>query len=157
MDAETGVDPDAGDEGFGGGEFADRVLESLKETFWDPEVARRGGPESTGHIYAALAILKPGAPVEVRLNEEVEIVARAKVDAPVERGEPVTVDNLENIEAFEPVGVDPNAGWVAWLVLPDGRQYSQFDFVRNRARSLQLLKLARQYRDTAEEALGGRP
>ena len=41
----------------------------------------RGGPEATGPIYAALAILKPGMPVEVRLNEEVEMVARAKVDA----------------------------------------------------------------------------
>lgn len=49
--------------------------------------------------------------------------------------------------------MDPNAGWVAWLLLPDGRQFAQFDFIRNRGRSLQLLKLAEDYLATTESAL----
>ena len=134
-------------------DFGERMLESMKESFWDPEVERRGGPETTGPIYAALAILLPGVPVEVRLNGEVEIVARAREGAAIERGDLVTVENLDEVEAFEPVGVDPNAGWVAWLVMPDGRQYMQFDLLRNRGRSLKMLALARDFLATAQDAV----
>ncbi len=133
--------------------FATRVLESLKEAFWDPEMNRRGGEEATGPVHQALAILSPGRPVEVRLNGEFELVARARLTAEIDPGSLVTVDNVDAIEALEPVGVDPDAGWVVWVVLPDGREMAQFDFVRNRARSLQLLSLAHQYLDTAGDAL----
>lgn len=133
-------------------EFAERVLESLKEVFWDPEVERRGGTGVTGPIVKALAILRPGEPVEVRLNSEVELVARARVNASVSRGDAVTAENVDDIEALEPLDVDPNAGWVAYALLPDGRPFAAFDFVRNRGRSMQLLALAREYLSTAKVA-----
>jgi hypothetical protein len=55
-----------------------RVLESMEEVFWDPEIERRGGAEVTGPIVKALGILRPGQPVEVRLDEEVDLIAKAR-------------------------------------------------------------------------------
>ncbi|QLQ15506.1 MAG: HEPN domain-containing protein [Micropruina sp.] len=134
-------------------DFTTRVLSSLREAFWEPEIIRRGGEEAVGPVHRALAIMYPGRPVEVLLNSEFQLMARARRTAETEPGSPVTVNNLDALEALEPVGVDPDAGWVVWVLLPDGREMAQFDFVRNRARSLRLLSLARQYLDTAEDAL----
>ena len=133
-------------------DFSSRVLNSFVEIFWEPEIQRRGGVDVTGPVYAALAVMVPGEAVEVRLNEEVVVVAKAGPDSPVNPGDPVTVENLDDVEDFEPVGVDPNAGWVMWLILPNGHQYARFDFGRNRARSLRLLELARDYMITAQGA-----
>jgi|GEM_PF-3376309 len=134
-------------------QFSTRVLTSMFEAFWRPEIERRGGAEVTGPVHRALAILYPGRPVEVRLNDEFELVARAKAKTQMVPGSPVTLESVDAIEALEPLGVDPNAGWVVWVVLPDGSQMAQFDFVRNRGRSIRLLGLAREYLDTASEAL----
>lgn len=135
-------------------EFSDRVLESMREMFWEPEIERRGGPAVTGKVHQALAIMRPGRAVEVLFNDEFKLVARAKVNSGVSKGDPVTLETLGAIEGIEPIGVDPNAGWAAWLVLPDGRQIMQFDFIRNRGHSLRLLALARDYLTTAHDAAG---
>ncbi|AKU18207.1 hypothetical protein [Luteipulveratus mongoliensis] len=140
------------DDATGQAEFANRVLESMTDVFWDPEVERRGGIEATGPIVKALAILTPGRPVEVRLNDEVDLVARARSGSAVKRGEAVTMENLEAIEGLEPLDVDINAGWVLLVVLPDGQHFAQFDFIQNRGRSLQILKLASDYLATARTA-----
>lgn len=151
-ETETSTTDDAGEEVPDESGFTQRVLASFREMFWDPEIERRGGLEATGPIVSAIAILKPGAPVEIRLNEECEVVARARADYPVNSGDPVTIENLEAIESLEPVGVDPDAGWVMLAVLPDGRQYARFDLTRNRGRSRRLLSLSHEYLSTAREA-----
>ncbi|UYM06334.1 HEPN domain-containing protein [Solicola gregarius] len=134
-------------------EFAANVLDQMRTVFWEPEVARRGGESVTGPVLRALAVLHPGQPVEVRFNNEFELMARSRVGSPVQPGDAVEVANVEDVEALEPVGVDPNAGWVVWVVLPDGREYAQFDFTRNRGRSLKMLRLADDYLTTAQRAL----
>jgi hypothetical protein len=134
-------------------DFTANVLQQMRTIFWEPEVARRGGESVTGPVLRALAILHPGQPVEVRLNEEFELIARSRVGSPVQPGDRVDLDNFEHIEALEPVGVEPNAGWVVWVVLPDGREYVQFGFIRNRGRSLKLLRLAGEYLTAALGAL----
>jgi hypothetical protein len=133
--------------------FETRALESMWSAFWEPELSRRGGVEVTGPLYAALAVMRPGEPVEIRLNDEVNVVARAREGSSVRVGDVVTATNLDGVDAFEPLGVDPDAGWVVWLVLPDGRQYMRFDFLRNRRRSRRLLDLARDFLLTAHEAV----
>lgn len=152
-DAEPAVeDQDGGGPSEDDG-FSERVLNSFFDIFWNPEIQRRGGIDATGPIYAALAVLAPGEPTDVRLNEEVRIVAKAKSGSLVSPGDPVTPENLNNVEEFEPLAVDPNAGWAMWMILPDGRQYARFDLLRNRARSLRLIALARGYIATAQAAL----
>ena len=152
---QQGVSPAATDQDGVGSDpdLAERVVAAMQETFWGPEIERRGGLAVTGPIHQALAVLSPGKPVEIRLNDECQLVARARVNAAVKRGDPVTADNVDSVEAIEPLDVEPDAGWVALAVLPDGRQFTQFDFIRNRGRSLSLLALAREYLATARDAL----
>lgn len=71
-------------------EFSDRVLASMREMFWEPEIERRGGPTVTGELHRALAIMRPGQAVEVLLNDEFKLVARAKANSGVSKGELVT-------------------------------------------------------------------
>lgn len=133
--------------------FAATVLDQMRTVFWEPEIARRGGASITGPVLRALAVLHPGQPIEVRFNNEFDLVAQSRVGSPVRRGDEVDISNVKHIEKLEPVGVDPNAGWVLWVELPDGSEFVQFDFIRNRGRSLKLLGLAGEYLTTAQSAL----
>ena len=133
--------------------FATNVLQSYWDIFWNPEIRRRGGADVVGQIWCALAVMAPGEPVQILFNDEVAVAARRHPDAPVRPGDPVTADNVQFLEALEPCGIDPNAGWVVYAVLPDGHEYASFDFRRNRERSLELLALAREYLEAATTAL----
>lgn len=135
--------------------FATNVLQSYWDIFWKPEIERRGGPEVVGPIWCALAVMTPGEPVKILLNDEVNVRARRRPDAPVQSGDAVTAENVRFLEALEPTDIDPNAGWALYAVLPSGHQYASFDFRRNRERSLGLLKLASEYLSCASSALEG--
>lgn len=133
-------------------EFAANVLRSYDELFWQPEIQRRGGPEVTGPIRKALAILPPGQPVQVLLNDEAELVASFTATRDIKAGEPVMLEDCADIHDLQPAGVDEDSGWAAVLVLPDGRAMAAFDFRRNRGRGRRLLDLAEQYFATARLA-----
>lgn len=134
-------------------EFATNVLQSMQDIFWQPEIDRRGGLEVTGTITKALAILAPGSATEVKFNKEFELAVQARVNRPIEAGEDVTIGDVDDVEWLEPVGIDPDAGWAAFVVLPDGRAFVSFDFRRNLNRGRRLLALAREYFDTSAHAL----
>jgi len=136
--------------------FAANAVQNMWDIFWQPEVERRGGLSVTGPIAAAMAIMKPGAPVEIRLNDEVEVRARARADSPVTSGEPLTAENLDALENFEPGNVHPDAGWALFVVLPNGSAYLQFDFRRNRSQGNRRLALAAEYLHVARLAEDGR-
>lgn len=99
VEAEASVASEAGDETADEARFSQQVLTTFQEMFWDPEIERRGGLDVTGPIFGAIAILHPGMPVEVRLNEECEVVARARPGYVVSSGESVTIENAEAIES----------------------------------------------------------
>lgn len=134
-------------------QFAANVLQSYWDIFWNPEISRRGGPHVVGTIWKALAILAPGEPAKVLFNDEVTFVARMRANSPINPGDVVTVDTVDMMAGLEPCDIDPNAGWAAYAVLPDGHQYASFDFRRNRERSLALLDLAREFIATAAAAI----
>ncbi|WP_149205022.1 hypothetical protein [Actinotalea subterranea] len=135
-------------------EFTTGVLDSFRQIFWEPEIARRGGEEVTGPLRRAVAILRPGAGVaEVRLNDEADLVARVRVTRAVQAGEPITVADVEALEDLCPANLDPDAGWAAMVTLPNGHVVAAFDFRRNRARATALLDLADQYEAAATGAL----
>src|SRR5665647_923094 len=136
--------------------FAANAVQNMWDIFWQPEVEHRGGLSVTGPIAAAMAIMKPGAPVEIRLNDEVEVRARARADSPVASGELLTAENLDALENFEPRNVHPDAGWALLVVLPNGSAYLQFDFRRNRSQGNRRLALAAEYLQVARLAQNGR-
>jgi len=133
--------------------FQRNVTQNLFDIFWAPEIERRGGAAVVGPFVAGVAVLPPDQPPRVLLNDEAQIVAKSRADSALPPNEPLTQDNLDHLDRLEPVGVDPDHGWVLSAVLPDGRMYSAFDFRRNRGKGRRLLTLAEEYRATAEDAL----
>lgn len=134
-------------------EFATNVMQSMQDVFWQPEIERRGGLGVTGTITKALAILAPGSAVEVKFNKEFELAGKARVNRAVEAGEDIHSGDIDDVEWLEPVGIDPDAGWAAFVVLPDGRAFLSFDFRRNLNRGKRLLALAREYFEISAHAL----
>jgi len=62
--------------------------------------------------------MPPEGPIEVLLNDDlhtdVHLVATAVAQRPLRAGEGVTATDLVDLRYLEPVGIDPNAGWLAF-------------------------------------------
>jgi hypothetical protein len=133
-------------------EFAQNAFQSMFDVFWNPEIERRGGLEATGPLRKALAIMRTGRPVEVLLNDEADLVASASTTRPIERGDPIDADDIGEVSDLRPLRIDEDAGWIAFVVLPNGRGMLAFDFRRNRGRGRRLLQIASEYLDVARHA-----
>jgi hypothetical protein len=99
VDEPTSPDQEAAE---GRDEFDSRVMSNIYDVFWAPEIERRGGLGVTGPLVAALAVLPPGGPVRVLLNEEVELVARARTRSAIDPGTTLTLDNVGELDRIEP-------------------------------------------------------
>jgi hypothetical protein len=91
-------------------EFSRNVLQSMSDVFWEPEIERRGGVEVTGQLRKALAVLAPGRPVEVFLNDDAELVCSIPADPAIEAGQKVELSGLDEVSDLRPLTVDPDAG-----------------------------------------------
>jgi HEPN domain len=94
-------------------------------------------------------------PTEVRLNEEVRVLARVKFKEGVakEKGEPIFHHEIENCESLQLLETeDPNSGHLTLLRLA-GSWHLSFDFTYNKGRSKELLQAAKEFLNTAEHAL----
>lgn len=135
-----------------GGEetFGEHLVENLFATWIDRDLEQRATELTRAHVYRAVVQLPPsgGAP-SVRINEEVSLQARAVASAPIKKGEPVTAENISSLEAFWPVDVDPNSGWLAYIIVGESA-YIAFDLRYNKQRSAELLSLADDYLDVVE-------
>lgn len=109
-------------------EFGNRLAESLNETFWLPEIERRGGPAAVGPLSKALAVFEPGKPLVTLLNDEVQLVGRAMARRPIEAGEAVTTDDIGEFTEVFPLNVAPDAGWPAWLCFRTGVRLCRLTF-----------------------------
>lgn len=147
--------PDADEDPESDDSFETRVMQSMFDIFWEPEIERRGGMDTLDGFHAALAILPPGGPVEIRLNDEVHLVASARVNSPVKSGDPITADNIDFIERVEPAEIDPEAAWAVYAVLPTGQAYLSFDFRRYKGRAQGMVERSHEFLETASEALAG--
>ena len=134
-------------------EFGNRLAESLNETFWLPEIERRGGPAAVGPLSKALAVFEPGKPLVTLLNDEVQLVGRAMARRPIEAGEAVTTDDIGEFTEVFPLNVAPDAGWACMAVFPDGSAVVSFDFRRNRGTALERLDRAGEFVVAARRSL----
>jgi HEPN domain-containing protein len=135
-------------------QFSDALLQQLFDIFVEPELKRRGNALLPQGIKKVLITLPPSAPPYVELNDEVQLIARTTVNRSIEKGEPVTEGDIEQIASLSPVTIDSDAGWVAILRVKN--QFTiQFDFRRNRGRTNSMLDLAEQFLRTAQRAFEG--
>ncbi len=135
---------------IGEGTFGEHLVENVFATWIDGDLEQRASGLTRADIYRAVVELPPsGGAAIVRINEEVSLQARAVASAPIKKGEPVTAENISSLEAFWPVDVDPNSGWLAYIVVGESAHVA-FDLRYNKQRNAELLSLAEDYLDTVE-------
>lgn len=137
-------------------EFKRRVYEQLFEMWINPEIDRRrvaGRLPDDFALYAAQVIMNPEATGnEVRLNDEVAAIAMVRARGPLEPGEPVSSEQVEQILGLELTERDPNAGHMTLLYHANGWHLS-FSFRYNTARITESIEAARQFLNCARFAL----
>jgi HEPN domain-containing protein len=140
------------------GPSADALIDQMF-TFWIvPHIEASNLDITRDQVVRALVVLHPHGAPEVKLNEQVELLATVQVRDAVASGEPVTAENVEHVSGIRPAEIEPDAGWIAFTFLPGGGGAVAFDFRYNRDRAVELLKRASEFIATAREALAaGRP
>jgi hypothetical protein len=132
-------------------EFGNGLMQQIQELWVGPELIRRGMDPLTP-VAKGLIVFPAKGPNRVLLDDEAALVAYARAARPIEEGEQVTAADLTKVEHMRPAEVDPDAGWVAFANVGDGRMIA-FDFRRNRARASGLLDLADDFLAAAQESL----
>jgi hypothetical protein len=133
-------------------EFSATLRKQVFENWVEPELARRGGALQKSDVTRALVIMHPDTnETDVRLNEEVELVAEVMVRRDVEAGETIGEADVEYIAGIRPYGIDPDAAFVAFAIIGDVG-YVSFDSRRYKGAAQRLLAVARDYLETATEA-----
>jgi hypothetical protein len=129
-------------------EFGANVLENVLVSWIEPELARRGLPADRSSVWAAVVELFPGGGFKTTLNNEAKVAAKAAPSSEIPPGTPLTKDNIESLERFQPVGVGADSGWIVYVVFA-GAPFLAFDFRYNKSRIGELLDLADDYAATA--------
>ncbi|SMQ68381.1 hypothetical protein [Agreia sp. VKM Ac-1783] len=135
-------------------EFGVNVLENVFVTWIEPELARRGLAPDRSSVWAGVVELFPGGGFKTTLNDEAKIAARATPSAGIAPGTPLTEENIESLETFQPTGVGTDSGWIVYVVFA-GAPYLAFDFRYNKSRVGELLDLADDYLTTARASYVG--
>lgn len=136
-------------------EHTQRVIQQALELWIQPEIARRqelGSIPRPFELRAAQVIFDPDAEaVEVRLNDEVQIVGQFPAEGPLKKGDIIEV-SLETISGLMLTDQDPNAGHLT-IHAAGGKWLLAFDFRRNAARIAKHLEVAREFLDAASFSL----
>ncbi len=136
-------------------EFNDTFFKHIAELYIDPEIKRRQDANLLPDgfvLHAVQVIMNHDAPNEVRLNDEVCAHVVGSFAKPVTDGEQVSVDDLDSIADIQLTDRDPNAGHVTLLV-HRGRWVGRFDFRYNATRTRGHMEAAREFLDSAQDAL----
>jgi hypothetical protein len=94
-------------------------------------------------------------PHEIRLNEEVQALAKVKFKEGItkEKGEIIFDHEIEHYELLRlPETEDPNCGHLTVIQIR-GSWHLFFDFIYNKGRSKEVLQAAKEFLDAAEHAL----
>lgn len=140
-------------EASGEGPFGEHLIENMFTTWVDGDLARRNAGLSRSDVLRAVVELPPsGATPIIRINDEASLQARAIAATAIKKGDPVTAENIRDLESFWPVDVHPNSGWLAYVVV-GGAAYVAFDLRYNKQRTAELLGLADDYLEVAEAVM----
>ena len=133
--------------------FSANVLQQMFDLWVIPELRRRDLPDNPGTVRKALVLMRRDQQPEILINDEFVLSARARFNRDLEYEEEFTASDVTSIEWLEAKDVDPDAAWLIYFALPDGRAYLRFDFTYDRAKALKLIGLAKEYLHTAQQAL----
>jgi uncharacterized protein (UPF0332 family) len=127
-----------------------RTLLQMFRMFVDPEAKRRGFEFP---IIKAQVLFFEDRPPEVRLNDEVKISLLIRAPRAVEKGEAVSVSEIEqHYEGSELDVTDADAGHFTAVAI-NGKWLMTFDFRPNKLTAAKLVKRAGEFCVSAEHAL----
>jgi len=125
------------------------------ELFILPEITRRKNsgilPDNFVLSQAQVLLLGDGTPAKVRLNEEAEIVAEAKLKEGIAKqpGDPILPDEIETLGGLRlPDDKEPDFAHISFVNYR-GRWLMSFDFRYNKRLARKHLDAARQFYDSA--------
>jgi uncharacterized protein (UPF0332 family) len=136
-------------------ELASNLLDQVFALWINPEVSRRkesGSLEQKFALSAAQVVIHVDSPIEVRLNNEIKGLLKAKASRPIAKGEAIRNPDFSEILDFELVTPDDNAGHVT-VILHRGLWFIKFDFLYNKSRIREALVVAREFIESAKASL----
>lgn len=141
-------------------EFSNNLFNNLMDTWILPSVRERqekGELAKPLSLRMAQIIFKPeGGKPEVRINTEVRgraiIKLNEKLEKPIEKGDPVSINQIDNIEAFELENDDSNYGH-ATIISASEKWLISFNFIYNKQSSQEHLQAAKEFLFAANASL----
>jgi len=135
----------------------ERTLLQMFKLFVEPEVKRRqlsGSLPDPFTVTKAQVLFFEGRSPEVRLNDEVRISLLAVAPRAIQKGEPISLSELQQmlIKSSELDITDADAGHFTAIAFND-RWFMTFDFRQNKLRASTLVEKAEQFCSSADHAL----
>ncbi len=128
-------------------EGSNRTIINMFQMVFTPEIKRRqrlGVLEPDFFVQSAQLIQPTDGTQIIRFNNEVRGVLRVKIDRPIEKGESLTLGDLENLDTFDVIEEELDCGH--YTMFWTGRSWATvFDFRSGRAKSTEFLGLASQF------------
>lgn len=133
-----------------------RLFQQVMDIFVIPEMERRRkeGSIKDGTVISKMQIvfsLDKGKN-EVRLNEEVKAIVKAKANKPIQKGDIVYETDVDNIEDIELTDEDVNCGHITLLLFKNNWIIS-FDFRYNKNRVKDHIEASKEFYVTAVNSL----
>lgn len=132
------------------------VIDHALKTWINPELEKRklnGTLGTSFQLSMAQIIINVDTPFEVRINEQVQMIAKVRAKRAIEKGEFVIggadFDEVHDLALTE---ADPNAAHIS-MIFFNGQWLVAFDFRYNTDRVLKHLAAAQEFIDTAEFCL----
>jgi uncharacterized protein (UPF0332 family) len=136
----------------------ERTLLQMFKLYVNPEVKRRqldGSLPDQFTIVKAQVLFFEGRPHQVRLNDEVKISLIATAPRAIQKGEAISLSEIQHIEASELDLADADAGHFT-AVAHDNQWLMFFDFRQNKLKASTLVEKAEQFCASADYALAQR-
>jgi len=136
--------------------MAEVFLKQMMELFVEPEIKRRrasGQLPDDWQLKGAQVVFFDDRVAEIRLNDEIQALLEVKVNRAIQAGDPVFWNMIDEFRSMRlPDTEDPNCAHATFLKV-ENQWFIFFDFRYNRSHAREHLELAREYLDSANDAL----
>ena len=137
-------------------EIKQKIFQQVMDVFIIPEIEkkRKDGSIKDGTIITKMQIVfsLDTEKNEVRLNEEVKAIAKAKANKPIQNGEIVSDKDIDAIEDIKLTDEDVNCGHITLLLFKNNWIIS-FDFRYNKERVKAHIEASKEFYDSALDNL----
>jgi hypothetical protein len=136
-------------------EIYSRFMDDVFKIWINPEIEKRRQHKIIGNDFVLnkfQVLMKLGQGNEVRLNDEIKIVALVEVKEAVEKGQTIYMDEIKKVKECRLTQEDADAGHVTGLLL-GGFWNISFNFQYNTAKRISVLKKASEFFMAADFSL----